>query len=170
MIFDKIDEISSLISYSQPQHRPVRPAGNFRRAKPGPYTPHGIQSTTRQTGPVHTAQQPDPQPPPHRFLPGNSEAARSSADRFGLPPAWGRLFDSVGVHLLLDCRFIEEQIVERAERAVLFHLEHRHLVAVHRQFDEASPAIVLVRTDLADVFGIAIRTSHLALLPAIPIP
>jgi hypothetical protein len=72
------------------------------------------------------------------------------------------------MHLLYRLLF-EEQIVERAKRTVFLHLKHRHFLAVHGQLDEAAPAVELMRTYLADVFRIAIRTSHHnEYLPIIP--
>lgn len=60
----------------------------------------------------------------------------------------------------------EEQIVERAERAVLFYLVYGHFLAVHRQFNKASPAVKLVGADLSDIFGTTVWTFH----PTSPYP
>jgi hypothetical protein len=56
--------------------------------------------------------------------------------------------------------FFEEQIIQRAECTVFFNLVNGHLLAVDRQFNEASPAIILVGSDLADILGVAIWTTH----------
>jgi hypothetical protein len=65
---------------------------------------------------------------------------------------------SVGVKLCRGDILFEEQVVERAQRAVLLDLEDAHFVAVHRELDIAAPAIELMGADFADISGIAIRT------------
>ncbi len=62
---------------------------------------------------------------------------------------------------VLLCHVIsKEQVVQRTERSILFHLVDGHFFTIHLKFDEASPTIKLMGTDFADIFGITIRTSQ----------
>ena len=60
----------------------------------------------------------------------------------------------------------EEQIIQRAERAILFYLVYGHFLSVDCKFDKATPAIKLVGADFPDIFGTTVWTFH----PTSPYP
>lgn len=60
----------------------------------------------------------------------------------------------------------EEQIIQRAERPILFYLVYGHFLSVDCQFDKATPAIKLVGADFPNIFGTTVWTFH----PTSPYP
>lgn len=76
--------------------------------------------------------------------------------------------NSVGLNLLRNEFVFKEEIVQRAERTVLFHLINGHFVAVYRQFDEAAPAVKLMGADFSDIPGIAVGTLHCQIHHPVP--
>jgi hypothetical protein len=69
------------------------------------------------------------------------------------------LYRNASVRMNFRHFFLEEQIVQRAERAVFFHLVDGHFVSVDGQFDKAAPAIILMGADFPYILRIAVRTS-----------